>query len=206
MWYELGHSNSRYLSYYCHYECHICSLSIHSYQYQSIAILKKLREFFIKNPSNSIGLWDCLSNDKQPIYFIVNKEIKNFNFTLLFLYKSSWNFERKNKYNNISKIWKIMFQVSNTKGKHFLNLLDDDIHPMKPSYTKGGSQIKYFRHLNFLCIQVTRAIVNYTLIEEYHLHFLLNKNLSCSYEIYLVETKCYILYKCRRFNNYWNLR
>jgi len=32
-----------------------------------------------------------------------------------------------------------MFQVSNTKGKHFLNLLDDDIHPMKPSYTKGGS-------------------------------------------------------------------
>ena len=54
-----------------------------------------------------------------------------------------------------------MFQVSNAKGRHFLDLLDDDIHPIEPSYTKGGSWIKYFRHLNFLCIQVTRAIVNY---------------------------------------------
>jgi len=54
-----------------------------------------------------------------------------------------------------------MFQVSNAKGRHFLDLLDNDIHPIEPSYTKEGSWIKYFRYLNFLCIQVTRAIVNY---------------------------------------------
>ena len=31
------------------------------------------------------------------------------------------------------------FQASNDKGKHFLNLLDNDsLEPIEPSYSKGG--------------------------------------------------------------------
>ena len=97
--------------------------------------MKKLREFFIKNLSNSIDFLDCPSNDKWPIHSIVDKD---FNLTLLFPYKLSWNFERKSEYDNISNIWKIMFQVSNIIGRQFLNLSNDDIYPIEPLYTKEG--------------------------------------------------------------------
>jgi len=30
-------------------------------------------------------------------------------------------------------------QASNAKGKHFLDLLDNDLYPIEPLYTKGGS-------------------------------------------------------------------
>ena len=32
----------------------------------------------------------------------------------------------------------MMFQASEEKGKHFLDLLDNDLNPIEPSYTKGG--------------------------------------------------------------------
>jgi len=32
-----------------------------------------------------------------------------------------------------------MFQASDARDRHFLNLLDDDLHPIEPLYSKGGS-------------------------------------------------------------------
>jgi len=54
-----------------------------------IVILKKLREFFNKNPANSINFWDCPSNNNWPLHSIVDKETKDFNFIPLFLCKLS---------------------------------------------------------------------------------------------------------------------
>ena len=98
------------------------------------------------------------------------------------------------------------FQVSNAKDRQFLNLLDDDLHPIKPSYTKEGSWIKYFGYLNSLCMRAMKAIINHTPIREYHLYFFPNEDSSCLCRNYLIESRHYILHDCRRFNNYWNLR
>ena len=98
------------------------------------------------------------------------------------------------------------FQVSNAKDRQFLNLLDDDLHPIKPSYTKEGSWIKYFGYLNSLCMRAMKAIINHTPIREYHLYFFPNEDSSFLCRNYLIESRHYILHDCRRFNNYWNLR
>ena len=182
---------------------HIASL-IH--QLQSIAILKELREFFNKDPSNSIIFWDCPSDNKWLLHSIVNKESKEFNLTPLLPCKSSWDFKRKSECDNILKQWKMIFQASDDKGRHFLDLLNNNLCPIEPSYTKGGSWIKYFRHSNLLCVRATRAIVNHTPIGEYCLCFFYNKDFSCPCSNYLIETRHHILHDCRRFNNYWNLR
>ena len=99
-----------------------------------------------------------------------------------------------------------MFQAFNAKGRHFLDLLDNDFHTIEPSYTKEGSWIKYFRYSNFLYMQAIRAIINHASIREYYLCFFLNMDFSCLYKTYLVETRYHIFYKCGMFNNYWNLR
>ena len=206
MWHQPGHSSPRCLSYNHHHGHHTCGLLIHSYQHQLIAISKDLREFFNKHPSNSIEFWDCPSNNNWPLHSIVDKETKIFNFTPLFPCKSSWDFDKKSECNDILKIWKMTFQVSDVKGRQLLDLLDDDLHPIEPSYTKGGSWIKYFGHSNSLCVRATRAIVNHTPIGEYCLCFFPNKDFSCPCRNYLIESRCHILHDCRRFNNYWNLR
>ena len=94
------------------------------------------RKFFNKNPSNSINFWNCSSDDNWPLHSVVDKETKKFNLTPLFLCKLLWNFERKNKCNNIINNWKIMFQASDTKGKNFLNLLDNNLYFLESSYIK----------------------------------------------------------------------
>ena len=33
----------------------------------------------------------------------------------------------------------MIFQASDDKGRHFLDLLDDNIHPIEPSYAKEDS-------------------------------------------------------------------
>ncbi len=41
----------------------------------------------------------------------------------------------------------MIFQASDDKGdkgRHFLDLLNNNLCPIEPSYTKGGSWIKYF--------------------------------------------------------------
>jgi len=34
--------------------------------------------------------------------------------------------------------WKMLFQALDSKGKNFLDLLDDDLNPLEPSSIKGG--------------------------------------------------------------------
>jgi len=61
------------------------------------------------------------------------------------------------------------FQALEEKGKHFLDLLDDDLNAIEPSYTKDGPWLQSFGHSNSLCIYATRAITNHAPIGEYRL-------------------------------------
>jgi len=186
---------------------HIFNSSIYySYQHQSIAILKELSKFFNKDSLNSIKFLDCPSNDNWLLYLLVDKETKVFNLILLLSYKSSWDFERKIKCDNILKTWKMMFQASYVRGRYFFDLLDNDLHIIESLYSKEGLWIKYFSHSNFLYVRTTRAIINHAPIEEYHLCFFLNKDFSCLCGNYPIKTRYHILHKCKRFNKYWNPR
>jgi len=132
--------------------------------------------------------------------------MKKFNLIPLLPYKSSWDFERKSKCNNILQNWKMMFQASKARGKHFLDLLNDNFHPLEPLYSKGGLWLKYFGHSNSLYARATRAIVNHAFIGKYCLCFFPKENFSCLYRNYPIKTRYHILYEYKRFNNYWNLR
>ena len=90
----------------------------------------------------------------------------------------------------------MMFQASNLKSTHFLDLLDDELHTIELLYIKGSPQIKQFNHSNSLYVRVTRAIMNHTPIGEYHLRFFPRENFSCLYKVYLIETRHHILYEC----------
>jgi len=59
------------------------------------------------------------------------------------------------------------FQASDDKGRNFLELLDDENNLLEPTYSKGGTWLKYFGYSNLLCARAIRAIINYTLISEY---------------------------------------
>ena len=82
-----------------------------------------------------------------------------------------------------------MFQASDVRGRQFLDLLDDDFSPIKPSYSKGDLWIKYFRHSNLLYAKATRAIVNHTFISEYHLRFFPKEDFSCPCGNYPIESR-----------------
>ena len=56
----------------------------------------------------------------------------------------------------------MMFQTLYDKERYFLDLLDNDLYLIELLYAKGGSWVKYFRHLNLLCARAIRAIVNHT--------------------------------------------
>jgi len=49
--------------------------------------------------------------------------MKKFNLIPIFLCKSSWDFDRMNECDEILNNWKKMFQASDKKGRHFLDLL-----------------------------------------------------------------------------------
>ena len=66
----------------------IFNLLNYSYQIQLLLISKKLRDFFIKDHTNSIEFWNCPSYENWTFYNLVNKETKNF--------------DRKHEYNKIS--------------------------------------------------------------------------------------------------------
>ena len=98
------------------------------------------------------------------------------------------------------------FQASDAEGKNFLKLLDDNSNIIKLIYSKEGLWLKYFGHSNLLCVRASRAIVNYTLTEEYHLRFFPREEFACPCGQYLIEMRYHILYECKKFNKYWNLR
>jgi len=98
------------------------------------------------------------------------------------------------------------FQASDAKEQQFLELLDNDLNPIEPSYAKGGPWLKPSSHLNSPCARALRAIVNHASIEEYHLRFFPREEFNCLCGLYLIESKRYILYEYMRYNNYWNSR
>jgi len=100
----------------------------------------------------------------------------------------------------------MMFQASDYKGRSFLDLLNNDLNIIEPSYSKEGLWLKYFSHSNSLCIRATRAIVDHTPIDEYHLRFFPQDNFAYSCSLYPIKSRRHILHECKRFNNYWNPR
>ena len=94
------------------------------------------------------------------------------------------------------------FQVLDYKENHFLDLLDDNYLSIKPSYTKDSLQLKLFSHSNSLYLRVTRAITNHTLTSKYHLRFLPKEEFKYLCNLYPIKYRHYILYKCKKFNNY----
>ena len=124
----------------------------------------------------------------------------------LFPYKSSWDFCRKSKCNLILSQWRMLFQVADSKGRFFLNLLDDNLNPIELSNTKGGPWLQHFGYSNTLCTQASQAITNHAPIGEYQLRFFPREEFACSCGNYLIETGQYILHEYQRFNKYWNLR
>ena len=102
--------------------------------------------------------------------------------------------------------WKMTFQVSDFKGKQFLDLLDSDDNIIEPSYIKGRSWLKFFGHSNSLCARASRAITNHAPISEYRLRFFPREEFKCLCGLYPIETKHHILHEYQRFNEYWNSR
>ena len=149
-----------------------------------------------------IKFWECTSYINWPLHKAVDKEIKSFSLILLFPYKLSWNFSKKKECNNITNRWRIIFQVSDLKGKHFLNLIDSDNNIIELSYIKGSLWLKFFGHSNSLCTKASRAITNYALISEYRLRFFPREEFSYPCGLYPIVTRRYILHEYRRFNGY----
>ena len=50
------------------------------------------------------------------------------------------------------------FQVLDYKENNFLNLINDDNLPTKPTYTKYGTWFKHFGHSNILCLSRTKEV------------------------------------------------
>ena len=100
----------------------------------------------------------------------------------------------------------MMFQASDGKGRQFLDLVDDNLNIIEPTYTKRGPWLQVFGHSNSLCAHATRAITNHAPIEEYRLRFFPNKDFKCPCGNYPIESRRHILYECTRFNGYWSPR
>ena len=96
------------------------------------------------------------------------------------------------------------FQASDNKGHKFLELLDDEDKLLEPTYFKGRMWLKYFGHSNLLYTRASRAIINHAPIKKYQLRFFPHEELKCPCGNYPIESSHYILYECKRFNNYWN--
>ena len=141
----------------------------HPFQIHSAAILNNLQNFFIANNFNSIEFWECPSRLKWRFHHEVDKDSKSFVVMPSYPSKISWEFCKKSDSDELIKLWKMSFQASEGKGKNFLDLLDDDLNVVKPSYAKGGLWLQLVGHSNSLCARTTRAITNHAPIGEYRL-------------------------------------
>jgi len=184
----------------------IFDLSLYMLQKQAAFILSELREFFNCHPTNAIKFWECPSKSNWYLNKAVNTDTKSFNLTPLLPNKLSWNFSKKLESNNIINNWRVTFQVSDLKGRNFLELIDNDNNTLEPTYCKGSTWLQFFGYLNMLCTRATRAITNHALIGEYHLRFFPNEEFPCPCSLYSIEIRQHILHECRRFNEYWNPR
>ena len=98
------------------------------------------------------------------------------------------------------------FQVSDGKGRHFFDLVNNYLETIELSYTKGGPWLQSFGHSNSLCTRATRAITNHALIGGYRLRFFPNEDFKCPCRSYPIETRRHILHEYTRHNRYWNPR
>ena len=94
----------------------------------------------------------------------------------------------------------VVIQASDGKGRHFLDLVDDNFNAIEPSYTKGGPWLQSFGHSNTLCARATRAITNHAPIGEYRLRFFPKEEFKCPCGNYPIESRRHILHDCMRFN------
>ena len=179
---------------------------LHPYQSHTTAILSKLHHFFKTNQENSIEFWEYPSHLKWRFHNDIDKDSKSFNPTPSFLCKISWDYCKKTDSDDIINQWKMMFQALDRKGKHFLDLIDDNLNIIESVYTKGGPWLQVFGHSNLLCAHATRSITNHAPIGEYQLRFFSNEDFKCPCNDYSIESRKYIPHECRRFNRYWNPR
>ena len=98
------------------------------------------------------------------------------------------------------------FQASDGKGNQFFNLLDDNFNIIRPFYAKEEPWLQLFGYLNLLCACASRAITNHAPIREYRLRFVPREEFKYLCSLYPIELYRHILYDCKRFNGYWNLR
>ena len=166
----------------------IFDLSSYSYQKHVVSILKELCSFFLCYPDNRIEFQEFLSHSKQHLHKVVDSETKSFRLTPLYPSKLSWDFSRKLECDDLANRWKIIFQASDIKGNHFLNLVDSDNKLLKLSYIKGSPWLQNFGHSNLLCTRATRVITNHALIGEYRLRFFPSKEFSYPCGQYPIES------------------
>ena len=177
----------------------------HPYQIHTAAILSKLQSFFSSNESNNIEFWECSSKLRQKFHHDTDKDSKSFSVIPSYPTKTLWDYCKKVDCDKSAKLWKMTFQVSDGKGKHFLDLLDNDSNEIEPSSAKGGLWLQAFGHSNLLCAHAARAITNHAPIGEYRLRFFLNMDFTCPCN-YPIKSRRHILHECGRFNGYWNPR
>jgi len=150
------------------------------YQIHTTAILSKLRQFLTTGQGNSIEFWECPSWLKWRLHRSVDKDSKSFNLQPILPSKVSWDYCKKIDSDNITNLWKMTFQASDGKGRHFLNLVDHNSKDIEPSYIKGGLWLQFFGHSNLLCTRATRAITNHALIGKYHFSLMKISNVLVS--------------------------
>ena len=141
----------------------------HPFQIHLAAILSELRTFFSSNDSNSIEFCECPSKLRWIFHHDVDRDSKAFSVTSSYPTKLSWDFCKKSDCDKLSKLWKMTFQASDGKGNHFLDLLDDDLNIIEPSYARGGPWLQAISHSNSLCAHAVRASTNHAPIGEYRL-------------------------------------
>ena len=81
------------------------------------------------------------------------------------------------------------FQVSDLKGRNFLELVDSDNNILELIYSKGGTWLQFIGYSNILYARATRVITNHAPISKYRLHFFSREEFSCSYSLYPIETR-----------------
>jgi len=69
---------------------------------------------------------------------LVNKNSKSFESTLFFSCKSSWDYYSKRESDLAVLQWRMYFQVADSRGKSFFDLLDNECNPIKPLNIKGS--------------------------------------------------------------------
>ena len=79
----------------------IFDTSVYLYKLHLITTSKNLREFFNKNPNNSILFWDYPDCIKWSPHVLVDKASKSIQTNSILLCRTSWEFSRKEECNSI---------------------------------------------------------------------------------------------------------